>query len=242
MIMAGNQPYFVPYIGYWQLINAVDVFIISDDYNYIERGWINRNRILENGKAKYFNIEIEHASSTKKINELYLSDSFKKEEKLMRLRSAYRKAPYFDAGFALMEKIFSCEDKNLAVFLEHSIRCICDYLDIRTKFVRSSEIPNNSSYKKEFRIYDQCRFVGADIYINAIGGQKLYSYEQFKEQGIKLGFIQTGDIHYKQLWYDFEPGLSIIDVIMFNSKEEIQQMLKQYTILWEDPDALCKEK
>ena len=187
---------------------------------------------MENGEAKYFNIEIAHASSTKRINELYLSDGFKKEEKLMRLRSAYRKAPYFDAGFALMEKVFSCESRNLAVFLEHSIRCICDYLDIRTKFVRSSEIPDNALLKKEYRIYDQCRYVGADTYINAIGGQKLYNYEQFNEQGIKLGFIKTGDIQYKQLWYDFAPSLSIIDVIMFNSKEEIQNMLNQYTIIW----------
>lgn len=234
MIMAGNQPYFMPYIGYWQLINMADVFIISDDYNYIERGWINRNRILENGKVKYFNIEIEQASSKKKINELYLSENFKKEEKLKRLRGAYLKAPYFDAGFALMEKIFSCEDRNLAVFLEHSIRCICEYLDIHTKFIRSSEIPGNALLKKEYRIYDQCSYVGADTYINAIGGQKLYNYEQFNEQGIRLGFIQTGDICYKQLWYEFEPGLSIIDVLMFNSKEEIKQMLTQYTVLWEE--------
>lgn len=234
MIMGGNQPYFIPYIGYWQLINAVDVFIISDDYNYIERGWINRNRILENGNVKYFNIEIDHASSSKKINELYLSDGFNREEKMMRLRSAYRKAPYFEEGFSLMDRIFGYEDKNLARFLEYSIRCICDYLNIQTEFIKSSEIPNNSDLKKEYRIYDQCKYVGADVYINAIGGQKLYSYEQFNEQGIKLGFIQTGDIRYKQLWYDFEPGLSIIDVIMFNSKEEIQRMLNAYTVLWEE--------
>lgn len=233
MIMGGNQPYFMPYIGYWQLINAVDVFIISDDYNYIERGWIGRNRILENGQSKYYNIEISHASSMKKINELYLSERFEKEKKLMQLKSVYGKAPFFDAGYALMQQILGTDEKNLALFLENSIRQVCEYLDIKTRFVRSSEIPGNCELKREYKIYDQCRFVGADTYINAIGGQSLYTYEQFAEQGIKLGFIQTGDIKYQQLWYEFVPSLSIIDVIMFNSKEEIQDMLQQYTVRWE---------
>lgn len=95
MIMGGNQPYFIPYIGYWQLINAVDVFIISDDYNYIEGGWIGRNQILENGQPRYYNIEISHASSNKKINELYIStEKFHKDKKLLQLRNVYRRAPF----------------------------------------------------------------------------------------------------------------------------------------------------
>ena len=241
MIMAANQPYFVPYIGYWQLINAADVFIIGDDYTYIKGGWINRNRIMENGMVKFFNIELAHVSSSKNINELFLSDAFKKEEKLKKLRNAYRKAPHFDAGYALMEQVFSCDEKNLAVFLEHSIRCICDYLGITTKIIRSSDIPGNSEFKREYRIFDQCRFLGADTYINAIGGQKLYDYQQFHDHGIKLGFIQTEDIRYPQFWYDFEPGLSIIDVIMFNSKEEIRNMLERYKVLWAQEQASCED-
>lgn len=235
MIMGGNQPYFMPYIGYWQLINAVDVFIISDDYNYIEGGWIGRNRILENGQPRFYNIEISHASSNKKINELFLStEKFDREKKLMQLSKVYRRAPLFDDGFALMKKILECEEMNLAKFLENSIRIVCDYLDIKTEFVKSSSIPDNCKLKREYKIYEQCRYVGADVYINAIGGQKLYTFEQFKEQDIRLGFIQTNAIEYKQLWYDFVPDLSIIDVIMFNPRQEIKKMLQQYTILWGD--------
>ena len=235
MIMGGNQPYFVPYIGYWQLINTVDVFIISDDYNYINRGWVNRNKILEKGSPKYFNIEISHASSNKKINELYISEEiFNKDKKLMQLRNVYRRAPFFSEGYMLMQDIFDYKESNLAVFLENSIKKICDYLDIQTKFVRSSSIPGNCELKKEYKIFNQCKYVGADIYINAIGGQSMYSFEQFKQHGIKLGFIQTNDIRYKQLWYDFVPNLSIIDVIMFNSKAEIKKILQQYTLLWND--------
>lgn len=233
MIMGGNQPYFIPYIGYWQLINAVDVFIISDDYNYINGGWINRNRILEKGQPRYFNIEISHASSNKKINELSISaEIFNKDKKLMQLRNVYRRAPYFSEGYTLMQEIFDYKELNLANFLENSIKIICDYLEIQTKFVRSSSIPNNCELKKEYKIFDQCEYVGADIYINAIGGQKMYSFDQFKQQGIRLGFIQTDHIKYKQLWYDFVPDLSIIDVIMFNSKAEIKKMLQQYTVVW----------
>lgn len=232
MIMGLNQPYFMPYIGYWQLINAVDVFIIGDDYNFINRGWIHRNRILQNGQAKYFNIEVAHASQNKKINELYLSDVYDPEKKLQNLRDAYSKAPYFAEGFSIMEKILKYEEKNLAMFLEHSIRCVCNYLDITTKLIRSSEIPGNSAYKREYRIYDQCSYVGADTYINAIGGRELYDYQEFRKRDLKLGFLQTGDVHYQQFDGDFIPYLSMIDLLMFNSKEEIQKMLTKHTILW----------
>ena len=231
--MGGNQPYFMPYIGYWQLINLVDVFIISDDYNYIEGGWVAKNRILEQGQSRYFNIEISHASSNKKINELYLSkEKFDKEKKLMRLRNAYGRTPFFDEGYALMQRILNYDDLNLAAFLEHSIKEVCDYLDIKTQFVRSSTIPGNCNLEKEYRIFGQCDYTGADVYINAIGGRKLYDFEQFREHGIQLGFIQTQDIQYKQFWYEFVPNLSIIDVIMFNSKQEIKSFLQKYAISW----------
>lgn len=233
MIMGLNQPYFMPYIGHWQLINAVDVFIIGDDYHFINRGWIHRNRILQNGQAKYFNIEVAHASQNKRINELYLSDVYDPAKKLQILREAYSKAPYFDEGFALMKKILEYEEKNLAVFLEHSIRCVCDYLGITTKLVRSSEIPGNSEYKREYRIYDQCGYVGADTYINAIGGRELYDYEEFRTRNLRLGFIQTGDVSYRQFGGEFVPYLSMMDLIMFNSREEIRDFLDRYTILWE---------
>lgn len=234
MIMGLNQPYFMPYIGHWQLINAVDVFIIGDDYNFISRGWIHRNRILQNGQAKYFNIEVAHASQNKKINELYLSEVYDSEKKLQLIRDVYSKAPHFEEGFALMRKILECEERNLAYFLEHSIRCVCDYLGITTKLIRSSAIPGNAEFKREYRIYDQCSYVGADTYINAIGGRELYHFADFEERNLKLGFIQTGDVRYQQFGQEFVPYLSMIDIIMFNSKEEIQDMLKLYTILWED--------
>ena len=133
-----------------------------------------------------------------------------------------------------MEQILNSEERNLAYFLEQSIRKTCDYLGIATKIVNCSEIPDNDRFKREERIYDMCRKLGADTCINASGGQKLYTFEQFREQGIKLGFIQPQITPYQQFHGEFVPGLSIVDVMMFNSREEIQQMLNAYTVLWED--------
>jgi len=232
MIITGNQPYFMPYIGYWQLIHAADVFIIGDDYNYIKKGWVSRNRILQNGEPGYFNIEVSQGSSYKKIMELSLSEQYNPEKKLRQLAGAYRKAPYFDAGYALMKQILEYEDRNLANYLEHSLRCVCDYLDITTKIVRSSSFKGNDELKREYRIFDMCCSMGADTYINPIGGVELYDAAMFRERGIKLGFIQSGDIQYQQFGQEFVPWLSIIDLIMFNSKEELQKILNQYTILW----------
>ena len=234
MIMAGSQPYFMPYLGYWQLINAVDVFSIGDDYNYIKGGWINRNRILQNKKVEFITVEVAQASSNKNICELFLSDVYQVEKKMNQLQVAYQKAPYYQEGMALMRRILECKERNLADFLEHSIRCVCDYLDIKTKIVRSSFVPGNTELKREYRIFDQCKYWGADTYLNAIGGRELYDYDQFREHGIRLGFIQSGDICYKQFGQEFISHLSMIDVIMFNSPEEIRRMLNQYTILWDE--------
>lgn len=232
MVCGANQPYFIPYLGYWQLVNAVDVFKISDDYNFIKKGWINRNRILINGEASDFRLEIDHLTSNKKINELYIRD-FHIEEKMKTLRFSYGKAPYYNAGVALMENIFSCKDKNLASFLINSMYCISEYLDINTKFVLSSSLNQPSNLRREYRIYDFCEKMGADSYYNAIGGTKLYSFNDFKKHGIDLGFLKMNDISYKQFSNVFVPSLSIIDVIMFNSKEQIKNLLTQYTILKE---------
>lgn len=232
MICGANQPYFIPYLGYWQLINAVDVFKISDDYNFIKRGWIGKNRILINGAPSNFRVEIDHVTSNKKINELMLGNVSVKE-KMKTLMFSYGRAPFFNDGMKLMEEIFSCNERNLAGFLVNSMYCVSEYLDIKTKFILSSSLNQPDDLKREHRIYDYCEKMGADTYYNAIGGTKLYSFEGFKNHGIELGFLKMDDIVYKQLSDVFVPGLSIIDVIMFNSKEEINKLLTQYTILKE---------
>lgn len=232
MILAGNQPYFMPYIGYWQLLNAVDIFVVGDDFNFIKHGWITRNKILTQGEPGDFRIEVKGASSFKLINQIELNN-IPVQKKMKTLSVSYCRTPYFNNGMQLMEKIFSYVNKNrnLADFLFYSISCVCNYLGITTKLMRSSSLENNADKKKEYRIYDMCERLGADHYYNAIGGKELYSYQDFKKHGIELGFLKMGDITYRQFGDKFIPNLSLIDVIMFNSKEEIREMLQNYTII-----------
>lgn len=230
MILSANQPYFLPYISYWQLINAADVFFIGDNYAYIKRGWINRNRILYRGAPELFGIEVSHASSFSLISELNIL-KIDKRKKLNKLYEAYHKAPYYDIGVRLVEEIFDCQEENLSKFLISSIKTICRYLEINTPIHRTSELEGNDAFKREERIYDLCHRLDADTYINPIGGKALYQVEEFTRQGINLRFINTGDIAYRQFGDKFIDKLSILDVIMFNSKDEIQEMLSRYTLI-----------
>lgn len=230
MIIAGNQPYFLPYIGFWQLVNAADLFLIGDNYNFIKRGWIQRNRILINGKPFFFGLEVKHITSFRKINETEFID-FDVAQKLNTVYRAYRKAPQFDAGYNLVKTILDNPERNVAEFLFQSIKDVCRFLGIDTKFIRSSEIPGNDSYKREYRIYDFCHRLGGDTYLNAVGGQDLYHFDDFEKHGITLKFIHPNIRPYKQFYNEFVPGLSILDVIMFNSLEMIKEMLNDFSVI-----------
>ena len=230
MILAGNQPYFFPYLGWWQLIKAADLFLLSDDYNFIRSGWITRNRILVEGEPFFFRIEIKGRSSYKLIKDMEVVPP-NVGKKLKTLRYAYSRAPYFDNGIALAERVLSCPDTNLASFLENSIREVCAFLRITTPMKRSSELVGNALFKKEERIYDACLRTGADTYINAIGGTKLYNREDFARHGITLKFLKSGLPEYPQFKKPFVERLSILDAIMFNSPDELQIMLEDYTLI-----------
>lgn len=229
MIIAGNQPYFLPYIAYWQLMKACDLFLIGDDYAFIKSGWVQRNRILQQGKPVYFGLEINDISCHRLINQTeLLRDDFPR--KLKELYHCYRSAPFFERGYDLMERIFSCEETNLTAFLVNSIEIIRDYLGIKTKMMYTSQIEGNCRFKRECRVFDFCDRLGGTTYVNPIGGQSLYKKDEFAEHGIELKFIHSHCRAYKQFGKNFVPGLSILDVIMFNSREEIAQMLGEFTL------------
>ena len=225
------QPYFVPYIGYFQSINAVDKYVIYDDVHYIKGGWINRNRILINGQPSYFNVPLIGASPNKLINEIEVSNQEILIQKNLRmLEGAYKKAPYFNDVYPLMEDILKCGKTNLAEYLAYSLKKICEYLDIKTELIISSTMNKDNSLKGKEKVVAICHELGGDTYYNAIGGQEMYSYDYFEENNLKLGFIDTDKIEYKQYNNEFQPWLSIVDVMMFNSKEEVKKMLNMYKI------------
>lgn len=224
------QPYFLPYIGYFQLIKAVDKYVIYDDVNFIKRGWINRNNILLDGKCFLFTLPLLEASQNKLINEIFLSED---QCKLLKtIRTAYQKAPHFSSVFPMVEKIFGYPDRNLARYVGNSIIQIADYLQLDTEFIYSSDLKEKDcSLKGQEKILNICKITGATEYINAIGGMELYSKGCFAENNMQLSFLKTQSIEYKQLNSEFIPCLSILDVLMFNSIEQTNKLLMQYELV-----------
>lgn len=221
MKIAIMQPYFLPYIGYFQLIQAVDQFIVYDNIQYTKKGWINRNRFLQNGKDVMFSVPLKKDSDFLDVKEREVAADFKKDKLLNQLREAYRRAPYFEQAFPLVEQTVLNEETNLFRFIHNSIRKSCDYLKIGTEIVISSNIPIDHSLKYQDKVLALCEAVGATTYVNAIGGMELYAKETFREKNIDLKFIKSKPFEYPQFGNEFVPWLSIIDVMMFNSIETI---------------------
>lgn len=226
MSVAIMQPYFFPYIGYFQLINAADLFIVYDNIKYTKKGWINRNRILRNGKDVVFSLPLKKDSDLLDIRDREISPAFRKDKLLNQIREAYRRSPYFEQTVSLVERVVLEKETNLFKFVLNSVREICACLAIRTEIVASSSVQIDHSLSGKTKVIALCKRVGADVYINAIGGQDLYSKEEFGEHGISLKFLKTKSFEYKQFGGEFVPWLSIIDVMMFNSPNAIRKCLE----------------
>ncbi|MCO5947235.1 WbqC family protein [Mucilaginibacter flavidus] len=231
MEVAIMQPYIFPYIGYFQLINAVDIFIVYDNIKFTKKGWINRNRILVNGKDDYITLPLKKDSDFLNIDQRYLADNFDEERNklLRRIKDAYQKAPYFIEAYTLVEKTINYEEDNLFKFIYNSLTEICKYLDIKTKFIISSTLPIDHELKSEDKVIALCKAVSAIGYLNPIGGVELYSKERFINNGIQLNFLKSATIEYSQFKNEFIPWLSIIDLMMFNSKDKMREFLQLYT-------------
>jgi len=225
------QPYFFPYIAYWQVINAVDTYVVYDDVAYIKGGWINRNNILVNGKANLITLALENSSSFKNINEINIIQNGKNTEKIVKtIQMAYKKAPFYNQVMLILENLFT---KNIKIseFNYNSIIDINKYLGINTNIILSSNLAKDNTLKAQDKVIHINKLLNSNMYINAIGGQELYDREEFKKEGIELKFIKMGDIKYQQFKNDFVPNLSIIDVMMFNSVEKIKEMLNNYELI-----------
>jgi hypothetical protein len=225
------QPYFFPYLGYFQLINAVDLFVFYDDVNFITRGWIHRNRVLVNNKASYLTVPCKKASQNKLIHEIETALDDKKRRKLInKIKFSYGNAPYFEQVFPLIKKVLNAKTETIAELAIKSVLKCTEYLHLETSFKISSECYENREMDKAERLIDITKKESGETYINAIGGKELYDKKNFAEQDIDLKFLHSEPPVYNQFEGDFIPGLSIIDVMMFNSVEEIHQQLEQYTL------------
>ncbi len=230
------QPYLFPYIGYYQLIAAVDVFVGYDDVTFIKGGWINRNQVLGTapGSKQMFTMPLAGASSNVRIGEIEVDARqlpFFQKKFLKTLQQVYRKAPHLEEVLALTERCLGYDDLRLGRFLHHSLRVVSEHLQLTPEWIQSSVVFDNQHLNGQERVLDICRQLGGTRYLNAIGGQELYDKPSFAAQGMELQFIRPAASPYSQLAEPFVPYLSILDVMMFNSPAAIRPMLDNYTLV-----------
>lgn len=223
------QPYFLPYLGYFQLIAAVDKFVVYDDVQYI-RGWINHNFIWSRGGPQRIVLPLRGRSLNLNINQIQVLPN--SESKLLKtIRQTYSKAPQFEVVMPLIEKILTHSNLRLSEFLMNSVVVICDYLELGTNILLSSSLLKTEGKTGQDRVIDICRQLEATEYINAPGGTSLYDPVAFRNQQICLSFLIPRKIEYAQYGPHFTPNLSILDVLMFNDRHRIRQLLREFDLL-----------
>ena len=249
-MLAIMQPYFFPYIGYFQLIHAVDKYVLYDNINYIKNGWVNRNRLLEvHRQPVYITVPLIRQTSFQKMKEVEIDNTKPWRKQLLNmLYYNYRRSAYYDETYVFIEDIMnkSIYESSLSKLNCTLIKAICNYLDIKTSVNDNSEMYEKIEMvigemeeagdscgigRRTARIVEICRYEKAKIYINAIGGMELYSKEVFAKEGIELYFLKTLPYSYMQSTRKFHQHLSIIDVLMNCGKEETKRMLDKYEFI-----------
>ena len=225
MKLAIMQPYFLPYIGYFQLIAAVDQFIVYDNIKYTKKGWINRNRMLLNKADAMFSLPLKKGSDSLNVVERELAEDFDRKKLLNQFKGAYGRAPQFELTYPVLEQIVQYGDMNLVSYIHHSIVRLCEHLGTKTEIRISSEIGVDHDLKGQDKVLALCKAAGADTYINTIGGVELYAKDDFRIQGINLQFIKARPFEYAQFGATFVPWLSIVDVLMFNPLDAVRDCI-----------------
>lgn len=227
------QPYLLPYLGYFQLISSVDIFVIYDSIQYTKKGWFNRNNFLMNASSKQFTIPIKKDSDYLNVSERELAENANNENKkiLNQIYSSYRKAPHFLAVYEMLERVLNFKEKNLFHFLKNSIDEVVDYIGIDTKVVVSSKIESDHSLKAQERVIGICKDLKANHYINPEGGVSLYDKKVFETEKIELSFLCMNSITYPQFNHDFVGKMSILDVLMFNDLEKTRMLLNEFKLI-----------
>lgn len=227
------QPYVFPYIGYFQLIQSVDHFVFYDDVTYIKGGWINRNKLLVNNEEYMFTIPLSKASSSKLINDIELHPQLIKKWKkkfLKTLHQSYKNSPYFNEIYSIVDSLFR-EEHKISELAINSVVEICKYLNIEKKFYISSiDFPETKDLNRSDRLINITKQLESGSYINMPGGKELYEKKYFLENDIKLEFLESSITQYAQDEVNFVSGLSIIDVLMFNDKEDVRKMMKNFRL------------
>ena len=225
------QPYFLPYIGYFQLLNYCDTFVLYDDIEYTKKGWITRNRMQSNGDIRLFSLNLKKDSDYLSIKQRSLAESFDRSKLLRSFEEVLRKAPFYKETISLLHPIVFCSSNDLFSYLENSISLVCQQLGVTTKVVKSSELDIDPELRGQQRVLEICNRLDAQQYINPIGGLDLYDIETFKSLGIDLQFIKSNLSPYSQGNFDFIPALSIIDHLAFcGVTDTVSALVKDFEI------------
>lgn len=250
MKIAIMQPYFLPYIGAFQLINAVNKYIVYGSFKFRNDGWFHRNRMLvQNKGSHFFNVSLINASYLKSFNEIYVDKSLKWRTKICKTyRQNYCNAPYFEEVYNLMNNILFDDSDTLVEFNVNSLRVVSEYLGMRNNIVHDPVLEAETEYQMkhmakantteeiEFdmrtqRILYLCKIMQTTEYINPIGGVNLYDKDTFAKHLIQLRFLHTNEITYQQNYKEFVPNLSIIDVMSYCGREKTRNFLQEFTLV-----------
>jgi hypothetical protein len=231
--IAVMQPYVFPYLGYFHLVQAASTFVFYDDVQFQPRSWMNRNRLLINGREHRFTVPCSAASQNDVMHDVQLHEPAQFAQAFLRqVQMAYRRAPAFEQGMAYLHAVLAGPPLKLAELAVRSVQQACAVLGLERRFVHSSQAHAKSrALGRAERLIAITKAEGAQCYINAPGGRELYSAEPFVAQGLQLRFVQPQLTPYPQGGTDhFVPGLSIIDVLMHNPAERVREMLTQYEL------------
>jgi hypothetical protein len=232
MKVAIMQPYFFPYIGYFQLMSYAELWVVFDQIQFVNKGWINRNRILHKHHEKewqYITLPISQRHRQSKICDLNIANHQKWRDNILGKLTIYRRqAPHYQETIKFIKECFATEANNLSDILIHILARTADYLAIDTPLILQSELDldkNSIIHPGDWALMIS-KALNANEYVNLPGGFRLFSEDKFLNNGIKLNFIQPIPRRYTQFSHDFVRGLSIIDILMWNSLSEIRDMLK----------------
>lgn len=226
MKVAIMQPYLFPYIGYFKLINQVDVFVVFDDVNYIKKGWINKNQILANKRPWKFTFPVTNASQNRLIKDHLYNDLIGTQTKFLKsIEAAYKTSPHYENLLQLIKTCFSDKTLSVSEFNLNCLKHVCRYIGIETKFVNSSELAIPKVSTAEQRLIDITLALSGKVYLNLPGGKALYNHSEFEKQGLELEFIDNATKEYHQESKEFHPYMSILDVIANNEQKELINLL-----------------
>ena len=230
MKIAIMQPYFFPYIGYFQLIHSVDTFVLYDNIQFTKRGWIQRNKILNSGMIEYISLPIKNDSDYLNINQRVLAENFQEQMKknINKLINGYQQTKNYNLVFPTIKECLLAEKENLFLYLFHTLVEILKIIGISKNIISSSTLNIDHALRGKEKVIAICKELDAEIYLNPIGGVELYDKNEFRKNNIKLQFIKPILKPYQQISKEFVSSLSVLDVLFNNDREDLHSLINSY--------------